>query len=338
MGNDKSKKIIGTGIVAAGITAVGAVSHAITKNLVNIAVDRDMPHKELAEDEPSHALPRKAVSQAVARFKGSADDAAFRESVAIASRNLKEQEHSIVETTANDGEKLVGHWFECSNAKRIVIAMHGWRSSWSNDFGLISEFLHNNNCSVLYVEQRGQGNSGGDYMGLGLLERYDCKDWVNWINATQGDTLPMYLAGVSMGAATVLMATGLELPENVCGVIADCGFTSPYEISKHVVENNLHMSYGIRGEIADALCKKKTQIGTRAYSAIDAMKQNTIPVLFIHGADDTFVPVTMTYENYKACAAPKELLVVPGADHAMSYYIDRAKYEETARLFWEKYD
>lgn len=337
MGNDKSKKIIGTGIVAAGITAVGAVSHAITKNLVNIAVDREMPHKELVEGN-SNSLPYKAATQAVAKFKGSEDDTAFREAVAEASHNLINREHTLVEMMAQDGEKLVGHWFPCDNAKRTVIAMHGWRSSWSNDFGLISEFLQSNHCSVLYVEQRGQGNSGGDYMGLGLLERYDCKDWVNWVNEIQGDVLPIYLAGVSMGAATVLMATGVDLPENVHGVIADCGFTSPYEISKHVVENNLHMSCGLMGEVADALCKKKMQISTREYSTIYAMKQNQIPVLFIHGADDTFVPVNMTYENYKACAGPKELLIIPGAEHAMSYYIDHEKYEKNVRAFWQKYD
>ena len=335
MGNDKSKKIIGTGIVAAGITAVGAVSHAITKNLVNIAVDREMPHKELAEGN-SNSLPYKAATQAVAKFKGSEDDADFREAVAEAAQNLKNREHTLVEITAQDGEKLVGHWFPCNNAKRIVVAMHGWRSSWCNDFGMISEFLHTNGCSVLYAEQRGQGSSGGDYMGLGVLERFDCKDWADWIVNTQSNKLPIFLSGVSMGATTVLMATGLPLHENVHGVIADCGFTSPHEISKHVVENNLHMSYGIRGEIADALCKKKIQLGTKAYSAIDAMKENRIPVLFIHGADDTFVPVTMTYDNYKACIAPKELLIVPGADHAMSYYVDREKYEEAVKAFWLK--
>lgn len=338
MSNDKSKKLIGTGIIAAGITAVGAVSHAVTKSLVNIAVDRELPHHELAAKTDDNKLTQKVASQAIARFKGSEEDAAFRQMVETASLKLRNREHTTVEITAHDGEKLVGHWIPCDNCKRIVVAMHGWRSSWSNDFGLISDFFHNHGCSVLYAEQRGQGNSGGEYMGLGALERYDCLDWVNWINATVSEEIPVYLAGVSMGATTVLMAAGLELPANVHGIIADCGFTSPHEISKHVAENNLHLSFGLRGEIADALCKKKNQVGTKACSSVDALRESKIPVLFIHGADDSFVPVTMTYENYKACAAPKDLLIVPGADHAMSYYVDRDKYEESVKEFWRNHD
>lgn len=315
--------IVGSGIVAAGITAAGAVSHAVTKNLVKIAVDRELPHK--------------VTPQAAEQFKGSELDAGFMQALGEAGECLKNRENTEVEILARDGEKLVGHWIPCETPQRIVVAMHGWRSSWFKDFGMIADFLHDNGCSILCAEQRGQGNSGGEYMGLGALERYDCLDWVNWVEERR-EGLPVYLAGVSMGATTVLMATELELPECVHGIIADCGFTSPHEISRHIVENNLHMSFGRRGEMADALCKKRNQVGTRSCSAVDALRENHIPVLFIHGADDSFVPVTMTYENYKACAGPKELLIVPGADHGMSYYVDPERYETAVRDFWQKYD
>lgn len=334
MDKNKSKKILGTSLVAAGITAAGAVSHAITKGLVSVAVDRELPYNDPAQNEPSGKLQQKVA----AKFKGSDDDMHFRQVVESAAEKLAEEPHELVEIMTDDGQIMKGHWFPVENANRIIIAMHGWRSSWSNDFGLISSFFKENRCSVLYPEQRGQGVSGGEYMGLGILERYDCRKWIDWVNEHCVDAMPIYLAGVSMGATTVLMTCGFELPKNVSGIIADCGFTSPHEISKHIVENNLHMSFGIRGQIADALCRKKNQLGTKAYSAIDAMKENKIPVLFIHGADDTFVPVTMTYDNYKACAAPKELLIVPGAEHAMSYYVDREKYEETVKTFWRRYD
>ena len=110
--------------------------------------------------------------------------------------------------------------------------MHGWRSSWSHDFGLIADFWRNNHCSVLYAEQRGQNNSGGDHMSLGLLERYDCLAWTNWINEKTGKSIPIYLAGVSMGATSVLMASELELPDNVFGIAADSAFTSLHAIWK----------------------------------------------------------------------------------------------------------
>lgn len=324
MDNGKVKKIVGTGIVAAGVTAVGVVSHAVTKELVKIAVDRDYNRR----------IPTKAITQ----FKGSGDDEAFVQAVEEAAEKLENTEHLTVEITANDGEKLVGHWYPCDNPKRTIIAMHGWRASWSGNFGLISDFLHNSGCSVLYAEQRGQGNSGGDYMGLGALERFDCLDWIAWVNANAGGEVPIYLCGISMGATTVLMASGLELPENVHGIIADCGFTSPHEISRHIAENNLHLSFGRRGDVADEICKKKNQVGTKACSAVDALKSSSVPVLFIHGADDHFVPVTMTYENYEACCAPKELMIVPSADHAMSYFVDRERYEAYVLDFWNKYD
>lgn len=337
MHKDKSPKALRTALAAAGITTVCAVSHAITKTLVSVAVDRDLPHNDAAQEKASGSIPKKVASQAIAKFTGSKENEPFRDAARSASVKLRDTPHTVVEITADDGNIMKGHWFPVENANRIIIAMHGWRSSWSRDFGMISEFFEKNRCSVLYPEQRGQGSSGGEYMGLGILERYDCRSWIEWVNNNNLEAVPIYLMGISMGATTVLMASGLELPKNVRGIIADCGFTSPQEISKHVVEDNLHISFGLRGKVADDLCRKKNQVGIRSCSTQEVLAKNNIPVLFIHGADDSFVPVSMTYENYKACAAPKELLIVPGADHAMSYYAEREKYEQAVIAFWNKY-
>ncbi|MDD6799331.1 MAG: alpha/beta hydrolase [Firmicutes bacterium] len=241
--------------------------------------------------------------------------------------------------TACDGINLVGHLRKCENEKRLIIAMHGWRSSWAADFGAISNFWYANGCSVLYAEQRGQGESGGEYMGFGLTERYDCIEWVKWANENGYADIPIYLCGISMGASTVLMAAGLELLENVHGIMADCGYTSPPAIWKHVVEENLHMPFdGIKSAVANDICKKKIQIGTKDYSATEAMRECKVPVIFIHGTDDRFVPIEMTYKNYKACAAPKRLLVVPGAEHGMSYLVDKESYEKASKDFWKDFD
>ena len=323
MEKDKMRLLVGSGILAAGLTAAGAVSHAVTKNLVSIAVDRE--------------LPRGITDRAKRRFKGSAENAAFLQALEEGSRRLQGRDSQTVEITAQDGARLVGHWVSGDKPKRIVIAMHGWRSCWSKDFGMIADFLHDNGCNVLYAEQRGQGGSGGDYMGLGALECRDCLDWIRWAEG-RGEGLPIYLAGVSMGATTVLMAAGLGLPDCVHGILADCGFTSPQDIGKHILENNLHISFTHRAGRADALCRRKNQVGIRGCSAVDALRENRTPVLFVHGADDSFVPVGMTYENYQACAGPKELLVIPGADHGMSYYLDKERYEAAVRSFWDKYD
>lgn len=316
--------LIGAGVAAAGVAAVTTVSYAITKKLLTIAMDRDTPE---------------LVNRNKEKLTGSPKIAAFFAEASEATEKLKNSGCEEVEITGQDGTRLVGHWHHCANAKRVIVAMHGWRSFWAQDFGTVADFWHDNDCSVLYAEQRGQGESGGDYMGFGLLERYDCLDWIHWVNERIGGGLPVYLGGVSMGATTVLMTAGLELPDNVRGIIADCGFTSPHAIWKHVAERNLHMPYtGIRAAIASDMCRKKIHMGTKDYSATDAVHHCKVPVLFIHGTDDRFVPVEMTYENYEACAAPKRLLIVPGAEHGMSYHTEREAYEEAIRKMWDDYD
>ncbi|MBQ7922195.1 MAG: alpha/beta hydrolase [Clostridia bacterium] len=321
---DKTKKIIGgTVLGATALAGLTIVSHSITHYLMRVALDRKEP---------------KSMQKSRGQMMGSAENKDLVTMITAASGKLEEKVTEKVEITAHDGISLVGHWWPCEESKRIVIAMHGWRSSWSFDFGAIADFWHDNGCSVLFAEQRGQGESGGDYMGFGLIEQYDCCDWVNWVNDKTNEELPIYLGGVSMGATTVLMTAGLELPQNVVGIVADCAFTSPYAIWKHVVEDNLHLSYGIRSAAADDLCKRKINMKAREYTTTEALKNTDIPVLFIHGTDDHFVPIEMTYENYKVCASEKRLLVVPGAEHAMSYLVDKKGYEDAILKFWQDFD
>lgn len=321
---DKTKKIvIGSTIAAIGIAGTAVVSQAITDYLMRVALDRKAP---------------KSLVKSQEKMMGEKQNRELVERIRNAAAFLEERVPETVEITAEDGTQLVGHWWPCEHPKRVVIAMHGWRSTWSQDFGLIADFWHDSGCSILFAEQRGQGNSGGDYMGFGLTERFDCRDWVNWVNEKTDIFLPVYLGGVSMGAATVLMASELDLPDNVAGIVADCGFTSPYAIWKHVVEDNFHLSYGIRSMAADDLCKRKIKAGAKSCTTTEALKNTDIPVLFIHGTDDHFVPIEMTYENYKACASEKHLLIVPGAEHAMSYIVDKPAYEDAVRNFWNMYD
>lgn len=322
MNKSVRRLLVGSGLAATGISIVGAAHWATTKYLVNVALNRQVPRHSVAAEQ---------------KIAGGEVDQAFIRNLHAAGQQLKEKDCKVVETVSRDGTRLVGHWFPHPSPRRVIVAMHGWRSSWYNDFGLVADFWFQNDCSVLFAEQRGQGESGGDHMGFGLLERHDCLAWVNWVNE-QGAALPVYLCGVSMGASTVLMAAGLELPENVCGIIADCGFSSPEAIWRHIARENLGLSYGTRSAAANDLCRKKIQIGIDDYSCVDAMGECEVPVLFIHGTDDRFVPIEMTYDNYKACAAPKRLLVVPGAGHGMSYQVDRDGYEKAVRQFWVEFD
>lgn len=323
MKKSAKKLLVSTGVVAAVGASAAAILHGASKYLVNVTFNRDEPKSMTRLKKRLMATPQ--MDETVAKVLADAE-------------KLEARECETVVIESFDGQRLVGHWRGCDDPQRIILAMHGWRSSWSNDFGAIADFWHDNHCSVLYVEQRSQNESSGEYMGLGMLERYDCLEWIRWITEHHGDQIPLYLCGISMGATTVLMASGLDLPENVHGIMADCGFTSVYAIWEHVAKNNFHLPYHLWCKNTKMIYEKKTLTGSCEYSAVDALKTNTTPILFIHGEDDQFVPVTMTYENYEACTAPKRLLIVPGAAHGVSYLVDKAKYEDTVLQFWQDFD
>lgn len=322
--NNTAKKLLTASGIAAAVTATAALSaYCTTKFFVTVALDRTAP---------------KTISHAKRLLSGHGSGSDFHTARREAAQALASRENELVRITGYDETPLLGHWFPQENAKRVIIAMHGWRSSWSKDFGLLCDMWERNDCSVLYAEQRGQGGSGGDYMGFGLIERYDCLEWIHWVTERCGGQLPIYLMGISMGATSVLMAAGLNLPENVHGVIADCGFTSPHEIWRYVTNANLHLPYGLNGIFANRLCRKKIQIGSEDYSTLDALQDTAVPVLLIHGTEDRFVPIEMCYENYLACVSPKKLFIVPGAGHGMSCYVDQAGYEAACQDFWRQHD
>ena len=315
--------LIGSGVAAAVMAAAESARLGMAEYFVDVAMARKIPPHPITAER---------------MLLGSCVDEELLENVRQAGERLIAYPHERVEIQSRDGTKLVGHWMPVENPKRVIVAMHGWRSSWHNDFGMVADFFWKNGCSLLCPEQRGQGSSGGEYMGFGLMERYDCLDWLDWVNRRTGGDLPAYLCGISMGASTVLMAAGQELPPNVRGVMADCGYTSPVAIWKHVAQNHLHLSYGVCGGPAGRAARRKIRMSMDAESCPQALARCTVPVLFVHGTDDRFVPIEMTYENYKACAGPKRLFVVPGAEHGMSYLVDRTGYEAAVKAFWEEFD
>lgn len=320
--NQKTKRALlsAAGAVVSAAAIREGISKAIDRNMVGEALDREAP---------------KAMKKILGKLKGyelsSEDLDALHDRV----KQMESLPHETVTMESYDGTQLTGHLFRAEHPKRAIVAMHGWRSGWSKDFALVSEFLHQNDCTVLYAEQRGQGESGGEYMGFGMIERFDCLEWAKWMNANGCAELPLYLVGISMGATTVLMTAGFEnLPANTAGIIADCGFTSAKAVWKHISEDNLRLSYARREKHVDKLVRNRIDLESDAYSTLDAMQNCRVPVLLIHGDADTFVPMQMSQENYDACIAPKELLIVEGANHAMSYVTDRERYEAAVLKFW----
>ena len=311
---------------AAGAAVTAAAAAAASRGLVRLFVGQAMEREQ----------PR-LMKLASDRMLGHPKNDPAMAAAAEAALRLRVTPMERVELTARDGTRLVGHWYGNGSARRAVVAMHGWRGAWYKDFAMIAPFWFEQGCAVLFAEQRAHGESGGNAIGFGVLERWDCVDWAEWVAARCGAETPIYLAGISMGAATVLMAAGLResLPGSVRGIMADCGFTSPEAIWRHVTERDYRLPYGLWKRQIDRLAAAKLRCAPDAVTTVDAMQNTRLPVLFVHGEADTFVPAAMTLENYQACASPKKrLLLVPGARHGLSYLVEPERYKAEVRAFW----
>lgn len=229
---------------------------------------------------------------------------------------------------SGDGLKLHGTFFPCGDSDRAVVCFHGYTSEGLNDFSSIAGFYLEKGWNLLVVDSRAHGRSEGAYIGFGCLDRHDALLWVRYMAERLGQDCRLMLHGISMGGATVLMAAGLKLPKQVKAVVSDCGFTSAWEVFGHVLKTMYHMPAFPVMQIADRMARKEAGFGLDECNAREEVKKAQVPILFIHGDKDTFVPCSMVYELYNACRSPKELLVVPGAGHAESYYKDTLGYEE----------
>jgi len=249
---------------------------------------------------------------------------------------IQETPFEEMKIMARDGVELYGRYYRRVDGAPIVLMFHGYRSSCLRDGMGAFRFTEENGYNILMVDQRAHRNSGGKTITFGVKERYDCLDWILHLNKTFGADRKMILIGLSMGASTVLMASELDLPGNVVGVIADCGYSSPKEILKSVIKGM---------KLPPKLVYPLVRMSARLYghfdpdsaSATEALKHAKIPVLMIHGEDDSFVPCEMSRMNYDACASEKEILIIPGADHGMSYVIDRETYVERFVGFLNKH-
>ncbi|MCC8025851.1 MAG: alpha/beta hydrolase [Clostridium sp.] len=229
--------------------------------------------------------------------------------------------------TSFDGLKLHGTYFPCEGSKRAVICFHGYTSEGLNDFSSMAKFYIQHGFHLLAVDERAHGKSEGTYIGFGCLDRQDGKRWMEYMVNRLGEDAGILLHGVSMGGATVCMCAGLDLPEQVKGVVSDCAFTSAWEVFSSVLKHTYHMPAFPVMHIADRMAKREAGYGLNECNGREEVKKARVPMLFIHGDGDTFVPCSMAYELYYACPAKKELLVVRGASHAEAYYKDPEKYE-----------
>ncbi len=237
--------------------------------------------------------------------------------------------------TARDGVQLVGGFLPAEGeARRAVLLSHGWHSTWQKDFAGIVQYYHEHGADVLVIEQRGQRRSGGAYITMGTRESEDVAEWAAYLAEREGSEVPVYLHGMSMGATTVLMAQGETLPENVRGIIADCGFTSPWDITRACLKAWFNLPTYPFIPAVRAVTRLAAGYDLKEKSTLEILRTARIPTLFIHGTKDDFVPPHMTIHNYQVCSAPKRLCLVDDASHAFSWYFDNEKYISALESFF----
>ena len=248
---------------------------------------------------------------------------------------MKDMSNEDVYLTSRDGLRLHGYLFPMGDCKKIVIGVHGFHSYARPECAPYVEFYRSLGYSMLMVDDRGHQPSEGNYIGFGVLDRLDVVDWAKYLVKTYGEDVQILLHGVSMGGATVMAASGEEdLPDQVRGVVSDCGYSSPYEILKYEFRNALHLPSWLFLKPLEKMCEKKIGMNLHDFAAVDQVKKAKVPILFVHGLKDTMVPPEMANQVYEACASPKYLLTVPEAGHGESIAFAPEEYHNAIiRLF-----
>lgn len=241
-----------------------------------------------------------------------------------------------VHVTSFDGLDLFGRYYHVSSDVKIIeLQCHGYKGSCFIDFCGGNKMMTELGWNMLSIDERSHGKSEGKAITFGINERRDVLTWINYINERFGDDMQIILSGVSMGAATVLMATDLELPKNVVGIVADCPYSSPKEIICKVGKD---MGF------PPTLMYPFVKLGAKLFGgfdldesrATDAVAKTNIPILLIHGEDDGFVPCDMSRKIKEANEERIELHTFPGADHGTSYMVDMPRYTEVCLKFFER--
>lgn len=247
---------------------------------------------------------------------------------------VNEQKPEPVTILSNDKLKLAAKFVETDIAVGTFILFHGYRSMVKNDFSVVFKALLDNHYNVLFVDHRAHGDSQGHFITFGVKESEDVALWAKYISV-RFPNLPIFLNGLSMGASSALMSTRFELPKEVRGIIADSGPTSPKEIIQHFIKHYTHLSPKPIYPLIRFWAKLVAKVDLSELSAVDILKKNTVPVLFIHGKADTVVPVWMTEKNYEACQSYKEIVLVDKAEHGTSFLVNRPKVMATLSTFME---
>jgi uncharacterized protein len=249
-------------------------------------------------------------------------------------RRFDELNKEEVEVESRDGLILRGLFFErFKDSKKVIIIVHGYNLAFPKSLCFIDMFFKEN-FNVLLIDQRGHGRSEGLYATYGYHEKFDLDCWVNWVRTRIGENAVIGLHGQSMGGATALEYASIN--KYVKFIIADCPYSDTWELMKHQFRKLNHIPVFPFAFAAAHRIKKKTGFTFKDVSPIRSIRDNDIPVMFVHGAEDNFVPTYMSEQMFNVKQGYKKLLIVNGAEHANAYSVDRELYEREVSSFLEE--
>ena len=251
----------------------------------------------------------------------------------VANQNFEE-----MELKSRDGLKLKGYFLKAKQpTNKLVVFAHGYLGRGS-DMGLYGQYYYEElGYNVFTADARGHGQSEGDYVGFGWHDRLDYVDWVDMLIDKLGSDTEIIMHGLSMGASTVLMTSGEKLPENVKAVVADSPYTSVYDMFSYQMKRMFHLPAFPILDTTSLVTKARAGYTLRGASALKQVKKTDLPILYIHGNADTFVPTRLAEELYENSNDKAELLKVDGAGHGEAFVIENERYRDTLQAFLNKY-
>jgi len=249
---------------------------------------------------------------------------------------LKDKPYEQVCITSIDGLKLYGKYYHQKDGAPLDIAFHGYRGTDIRDLSGCVTIIEEGERNLLFVDHRAHGKSQGHTITFGIKERYDCLSWVNYAIERFGKDVRIFIRGISMGATTVLMATELNLPDNVYGVLADCPFSSPKDIIKKVCREDMKLPAKLVYPLIWLAGRVYGGFSVSETTAEKAVKKSNIPIMIIHGEEDFYVPTYMSKPVLDA-RPDIEYYLFPNAGHGLSYMYDTERYENLVKKFVEKH-
>ena len=305
--------------VTLGILSIIAIIILITSYVCYRMVFYSPKRRELGEDE--FEIPEGEIYEV------------FREEMVEWTKMTRSYPHEDLEIRSFDGLTLRGRYYECKKGAITELLFHGYQGNAERDLsgGVARCFALGRNA--LIIDHRASGRSDGSVITFGINEKRDCLAWIDFAIRHFGADVKLIITGISMGAATVMMAAGEKLPENVVCVLADCGYSSAKEIIKKVMTDM---------RLPAELIYPFVRLGARIFgrfsleetSPMEAVKRSCVPIIFIHGDTDGFVPHSMSARLYDACASEhKKFVTVNGAGHGLAFPVDQEGYLNALKDF-----